>query len=276
MLSRLMTRREQWVLGGFAAAVMIGAASLYWHDQRAREAVPGGIPVIPSQAQAAAAAKAALPVPQEPPASPPPAPAAAPLPEPVIAPPVEVVVPELGVAVMGAVRAPGYYTLKQGDRVYDALQAAGGAAADADMADINLLANLIDATTITVPRLPQRESDAKRIAYRRSSEDVGLNPSAYLYSGAGVDAVRSAPPKAQAPMASETPGAPPAADGGLVNLNTATTEELEALPGIGPAIAGRIIAHRDQQPFGSIAELKDVSGIGDKKFEAIQHLVTAP
>jgi competence protein ComEA len=271
-----MTRREQWVLGGFAAAVVIGAASLYWHDQRAREAVPGGIPVLPSQAQAAAAAKAATAVPQEPPASAPPAPAAAPLPEPAIVPPVEEKVLALGVAVMGAVRAPGYYTLKQGDRVYDALQAAGGAAADADMTDINLLANLIDATTITVPHLPQRESDAKRIAYRRSSEDVGLNPSAYLYSGLGVDAIRTAPPPVRSSSATDTPSAPTPEEDGLVNLNTATSEQLETLPGIGPAIAGRIIAHRDQQLFSSIAELKDVSGIGDKKFEAIQHLVTAP
>ena len=64
------------------------------------------------------------------------------------------------------------------------------------------------------------------------------------------------------------------AGSGLVNLNTATAEELESLPGVGPATAKKIIASRESEgPFASPEDITRVSGIGDKKYEAIKDLV---
>lgn len=61
----------------------------------------------------------------------------------------------------------------------------------------------------------------------------------------------------------------------LVNINTATSEQLQTLPGIGPVLAKRIIAYRREHgPFGSVAELINVSGIGEKKLESIWNLIT--
>lgn len=280
MLSRLMTRREQMVLGGLAAAVMIGAASLYWHDQRARATAATPIPVTPSVAQVAAAAPPAGA--EAAPPAPPPAPPAS-LAAPVAAPRPSLALDapeppsEIGVAVMGAVRQPGYYTLAPGNRVYDAVEAAGGAAADADLSALNILAALIDATTVTVPRLPTLEHDVRSVAYRRISEAAGLNPSAYLYSGVGVESPPPVPPqRVEVPAGSAPLTGAPEAPGGLINLNHATAEELDTLPGVGPAIAARIVAHREQQPFASVEALQEVSGIGEKKYQELQHLVTAP
>lgn len=60
----------------------------------------------------------------------------------------------------------------------------------------------------------------------------------------------------------------------LINLNTATTEELVTLPGIGPATAAKIVEYREAKPFASVEEVIEVKGIGPAKFEAIKDLVT--
>ncbi len=77
---------------------------------------------------------------------------------------------------------------------------------------------------------------------------------------------------AEAPAA---PGAPGAAAGGLLDLNRASAAELEELPGIGPTLAGRIVARREEQgPFRAVEELREVTGIGEKLFAQIAPLVT--
>jgi len=79
------------------------------------------------------------------------------------------------------------------------------------------------------------------------------------------------------PQEGELPAQPSRAvnAGGLVNINTASAEELESLPGIGPALAGRILAYRDQHgPFSTIEELMNVSGIGERTLESLRLLVT--
>src|SRR5215470_2705054 len=77
-----------------------------------------------------------------------------------------------------------------------------------------------------------------------------------------------------APVGS-SPGASDASAGGLVNLNTATAEQLEALPGVGPVLAQRIIDYRDQHGgFTSVDQLRQVSGIGDAKFNDLKNRVT--
>ena len=79
-----------------------------------------------------------------------------------------------------------------------------------------------------------------------------------------------APPRRAAPAARRGAGA-----GGRVNLNTATLAQLDALPGVGPVLAQRILTHRDQQGgFRSVGDLRQVDGIGDARYEQLKDLVT--
>ena len=80
---------------------------------------------------------------------------------------------------------------------------------------------------------------------------------------------------AEAAPADTTPEDTTPAEPQIININTATSEQLQTLPGIGPVIAGRIIAYREEVgPFDSVGELMNVSGIGEKKLEAVWDLVT--
>jgi len=155
---------------------------------------------------------------------------------------------ELVVHVVGAVAAPGVQRLPPGSRVVDALAAAGDALPDADLARVNLAAPLIDGQQVFVPR-PGEPA-----------------PSTLAPAGGGTGVTGGEPGGT---------GATGTAQGGLVNLNTATAQELEALPGVGPSTAAAIIAHRDANgPFTSVEQLIDVRGIGDAKLEQLRHLVT--
>lgn len=143
---------------------------------------------------------------------------------------------ELVVAVSGMVREPGLVRLPPGSRVADAIEAAGGALPDADLDHLNLARRLTDGELVT----------------------VGIPP----------------PPVGPPAGGSAGPGAAPGT-GAKVNVNTATQAELETLPGIGPALAQRIIAYRTEHGgFGSVEELRDVSGIGEVRFAELQDLVT--
>jgi competence protein ComEA len=146
-------------------------------------------------------------------------------------------VAEVVVHVAGAVAAPGVQRLPAGARVVDAVDAAGGAAPDADLGRINLAAVLADGQQVYVPR-------------------AGESPPAPITPSSG------APDGAAGTVA-------------LVDLNTATAAELEELPGVGPTTAGAIIAHREQHgPFGSVDDLLDVRGIGEAKLEQLRDLAT--
>lgn len=138
------------------------------------------------------------------------------------------------VQVAGNVNNPGVYELSYGSRVKDAIAAAGGANADADENALNLVEVVTDGQKITVPSK--------------------VSTMAAVPSTTGTMAQNSA---------SSVSGAP-------VNINTADEKTLEELPGIGPAFAKRIIEYRNQKPFTSVEELKNISGIGDKKFEKIK------
>lgn len=142
---------------------------------------------------------------------------------------------EVVVHVSGAVAEAGVVTLPAGARVADAVAAAGGVVDGAELAAVNLARLLTDGEHVHVPR----EGEA--------------------------------PPPSDA-----APGGPSAgADGGTVDLNRAGAAELETLPGIGPALAQRIIAHREQHgPFREVGQLRDVSGIGEKRFQDLAPLVT--
>jgi competence protein ComEA len=136
------------------------------------------------------------------------------------------------VDVAGAVRKPGVYQFQDGDRVVDAIEAAGGPTAKASLDALNLAAPLTDGVQILVP----------------------------VTAPAGA-----APP----------PGAVGSEPATLININTASATDLEALPGIGEVIAQRIVDYRTQNgPFASVDGLLDVSGIGDATLGDIHDLVT--
>ena len=143
------------------------------------------------------------------------------------------------VYVSGAVRQPDGVTLPPGALVRDALEAAGGPTSDADLDRINLAHTLADGEHIRVPA-------------------VGDEPT----------------PIPTAAASASSGGGEPAALTGPVNINTATAAELEALPGIGPALAQRIVEYREANgPFTAIEQIQNVSGIGPAKFEAMKELI---
>lgn len=152
---------------------------------------------------------------------------------------------EIVVQAAGAVGRPGVHRLPAGSRVDDLIRAAGGLGPDADPDRVNLAAPLNDGERIWVPR-------------------VGEDEIPEVVPGSGGS---GSPPEGE-PGSGEVGGAP-------VDLNTATTTELESLPGIGPATASAILTHRDQiGRFGSVDELIDVRGIGEAKLEQLRPLVT--
>ncbi|KQO65056.1 helix-hairpin-helix domain-containing protein [Curtobacterium sp. Leaf261] len=157
------------------------------------------------------------------------------------------------VDVAGAVGAAGVYSLAAGDRVQDALEAAGGAGADADLARLNLARVLVDGERLYVPRVG--EVDLPQVLGPATGAAVGG-----AASGAGSGG-------AVGPGAGGAAGVP-------VDLNTADQTTLETLPGIGPALAMRILAWREEHGrFQSPDDLLEVSGIGETRFADIEPLV---
>ena len=147
----------------------------------------------------------------------------------------------LRVHVTGAVAAPGVYQLAPGSIVQDAITAAGGAAADGNPGRLNLAAPLTDGQQVVVPSNSQPTAPAPATG---ATQPPASNPSA--------------------PSSSNK-----------VNINTATAEELEALPEIGPATAAKIVDYRTAHgPFKTIEEITAVKGIGPATFETIKDLIT--
>ena len=152
--------------------------------------------------------------------------------------------PLLIVDVAGAVRRPGVYRLPEGSRVVDAIAAAGGYGprVDADAASrLNLAA-------------PVHDGEQVRVASRDDPPPGGGSAAAGQANG-------------PAPTSS-------GGSGGLVNVNTATADELDTLPGIGPATAAKIIAARDEKPFAAVQELRSRGVVGEATFRKLESLVT--
>lgn len=272
MLSRLMTVREQLLLAGLGLSVLIGSATLYY----LRPTVPGPILIAaeghaPTQQEKAPAAPAPL--------RQPPPPAAEVAPQafvPPASPPPQPEKPaDVTVAVEGAVRRPGVYTLSADSRISDLLRTAGGLQEVADVSDINLVAKLMDSTTLTIPFQPVLERGKNTLRIRRPG--VVKNPPQYTRSQK-AEPPPPAPGASTGPPPSSAAAAAPhhSASGGstLINVNTANKEALETLPGIGPALADRIIAYREKSPFATVDGVGEVSGIGEKRLEAIRPLIT--
>ncbi len=152
----------------------------------------------------------------------------------------------LVVAVEGKVRHPGLVRLPAGSRVADAIEAAGGVEPGTDLSFVNLAQKVVDGELIVIGMTAPPGVGATTGSNSSGSGGLGVG-------GSGGPA---------------QPGAP-------INLNTASEADLDTLPGIGPALAQRIIDYRSQHgAFRSVDELRNVSGIGDAKFAEIKDLVT--
>ncbi len=153
-------------------------------------------------------------------------------------------IPDVVVYVCGAVRSPGVVRLPAGARVTDALEIAGGPTARAELAAVNLAAPVADGQQIVVPE-------------KGASGAVSVAPAAGASSGGlGTSAGASGP-------------------AALVNLNTASLEELDVLDGVGPSTAQKIVDYRTEHGgFKTIDEIKEVPGIGDAKFAAMKDSIT--
>lgn len=143
------------------------------------------------------------------------------------------------VDIQGAVKYPGVYSLNEGDRLIDAIHAAGGYLAEADSRMLNHAMKLPDEFFIYIPR---------------HGEEVDFSDASILSH----------------PLLGEEE------DDGKVNINTADAQQLMTIPGIGPAKATAIIQYREEHgPFASPESIMEVSGIGQKTFENLESFITA-
>lgn len=146
---------------------------------------------------------------------------------------------EITVYVSGAVNKPGIVTLNEGDRLATAVEKVGGTTKKADLNGINMAIKLKDEMHYIIPRIGEVVKDsASEVA---SYGDFNQTDSSKTSQ---------------------------------ININTATIEELDKLPGVGEATANKIVNHRSESgEFKSIEEIKNVNGIGDKKFEEMKNLI---
>ena len=148
---------------------------------------------------------------------------------------------ELRVYITGGVRNPGVYTLRAGDRLDQVLAAAGGATADAHLEAVNLARRVRDEDHYDIPRLGETPVNSGLVGQPRSSAPSGA----------------------------------PGSAGRLVDLNLASAEELETLPGIGEALSAAIVTYREQNgPFQTVEQITSVPRIGPVTYEKIRDLVT--
>lgn len=146
---------------------------------------------------------------------------------------------EIVVYISGAVSEPGVVTLKEGARLATAIEKVGGTTEKADLNGVNMAIKVQDEMHYIIPKIGETIDN--------NDYEVVDNSNVY-----GNKESKSS----------------------LININTATIEELDALPGVGEATANKIVNHRSENgDFKSIEEIKNVNGIGDKKFEEMKSLI---
>lgn len=156
----------------------------------------------------------------------------------------EPAVKHIFVHVVGSVQTPGMVELEAGSRVSDAVQAAGGFTSEADQLSVNLARQVEDGEQVIVDSIQDSASN--------SNSGQSSSPSSEQSGESGVSATS-----------------------GKVNINTATVEQLTTLKGVGEATAQKIIDYRQQNgSFKTIEDLKNVSGIGDKRYAALKDSIT--
>lgn len=147
------------------------------------------------------------------------------------------------VHITGAIKKEGVYKLEENSRITDLVNLAGGLKEDANMSKINLASKLEDGMKINIPSIndPNQNNEINQ-----NNIDINNN---IIEDNKTNNKLKS-----------------------KININTATKEELDTLPGIGEATAEKIIEYRKKNgKFSNIEELKEVSGIGDSKFENIKN-----
>jgi competence protein ComEA len=159
--------------------------------------------------------------------------------------------------VAGAVVRPGVYTVSSSARVVDAVKAAGGPTSRADLERINLAQTIVDTEQVFVPSRATRTTKitvAPRLRPSRTTVPVS------------VPTIPGAMPIIGVPNTTMT---------SLINLNSATSDQLDTLPGVGPSTAKAIISYRNRKgPFGKVEDLLNVPGIGPSKVAALRDQVT--
>ncbi len=177
--------------------------------------------------------------------------------------------PKYYVHVAGAVKRPSLYLLSPGSRVMQAIKAAGGPTAKADLDSVNLAEKVKDGEKVYVP---VKVAAAPMLA--PPGNDLGHQS---VVPDAAPPAPASALPKAAKSTKTAAAGKPAKLSSpsqGQVNINTASAEQLQRLPGIGPAMAARIIAYRQQSGgFKQLEDLQEVGGIGPKKYAKMAPLI---
>ncbi|MGR7951337.1 helix-hairpin-helix domain-containing protein [Finegoldia magna] len=139
----------------------------------------------------------------------------------------------------GCVNKPGVYSFKKDDRIKDIVELAGGFTQDADIKSVNLAMKLKDEMKVYIPS--KTETSKAQNNDIESSDIVTIKDNN---------------------------------SNSLVNINTADSNKLQTLPGIGPSKAKKIIEFREKNQFKKIEEIKNVDGIGDKTFESLKSLIT--
>ncbi|WP_022777039.1 helix-hairpin-helix domain-containing protein [Butyrivibrio sp. AE3009] len=158
------------------------------------------------------------------------------------------------VYVCGAVRAPGVYELTEGARINDAVMAAGGFSEEADTDYVNLAAALKDGMKLRIPTMAETAAGSDTEAAMQTQN--GTMPESY-----------------DTPV--DSSGDLCDGDSELVNINTASKEQLMTLPGIGEKVATRIIEYRDKNGnFRKKEDIMKISGIKDKLFSKISDKIT--
>lgn len=146
------------------------------------------------------------------------------------------------VHITGAVKTPGIVKLPEGARIEDAIDKAGGLTEDADISDVNLAYVLEDGTKIKIPTISEEKN-----------EEIIINS-----SGEGI---------VEKEISNNS-------ENKIININKANETDLQTLPGIGASLAGRIVEYRNSNgKFNEIEDIKNVSGIGDSKYENIKNLI---
>ena len=163
------------------------------------------------------------------------------------------------VHVSGAVNQEGIVELQENSRISDAINIAGGLKENADTKHINLAFKLEDGMKIYIPTIEETKEQNTQIQNQNRIDET----SKYVTSSSGV--VQEEQTNAQQSEQKKNE---------KININTATQTELETLPGIGPATSLKIISYREENgKFETIEEIKEVSGIGDAKYENIKDLI---
>ena len=149
--------------------------------------------------------------------------------------------------ITGSVKNPGIVKLKEGSRIEDAIEAAGGLTENADITKVNLAYVVEDGTKIKIPSASEEDIGDEDIIDSKSGENIVIEENTVSSNNSTQN----------------------------ININKATEKEFETLPGIGPSLASKIIEYRNQNgKFGSIEDIKNVNGIGDSKYEKIKDLIT--